>query len=259
MAQSETISKQVTPITSITAETVTTVAVIVPLLNERDNLPTLVQQLKELCADQVVIVDGGSDDGSWQWLKDNVANKSGWQCLQSNKSGRANQMNFGAANCQTDVLLFLHADTTLPDDAVNLVRNTLSVKCNDQSIKEAWGFFPVRFLEHDWRMRIIVWFMNKRSQLTSVSTGDQVQFVSRELFASIGGFQEIELMEDIALSKALKKITLPTVMHQPVETSARRWLQAGVFRTVLLMWSLRLAYFLGVAPDKLASFYRQVR
>lgn len=235
-----------------------------PLFNERARLPALIQQLQVCQADKVVFVDGGSDDGSWQWLQNYLSKKSTnsnepkWQCVQSEVPGRATQMNLGAACCETDILIFLHADTTLPDGAISLTRNQLSnAKGLDRA--QGWGFFRVRFLEQDWRMRVIAWCINQRSRLTSVATGDQVQFVNRELFVRGGGFQEIELMEDIALSKSLRKLASPIVIKQAVQTSARRWLQAGVIRTVLLMWLLRLGYFLGISPDKLASFYRQVR
>ena len=157
-------------------------------------------------------------------------------------------MNAGAAAARGDVLLFLHADTRLPENADHLVLDGLARS------GRAWGRFDVRF-DGGGLLRVVAAMMNLRSRLTGIATGDQALFVTRAAFDSAGGFPPIALMEDVALSVRLKRIGRPCALRARVTTSARRWRQHGTLRTVLLMWRLRLRFFLGADPAKLARAY----
>ncbi len=225
------------------------VSVIVPLYNEIQKLPELYQQLGQFSFEQVIWVDGGSSDGCKEWLEQNVDGKTNTFIVS--EKGRAKQMNAGAAMSITSHLLFLHADTLLPTLAVAEINKGLR--------QSSWGRFDVTFIEKDWRMNIVAWFMNWRSRLSGVATGDQALFVRQAEFQSVGGFPTIPLMEDVEFCKRMKQFDLPYCSRLLVSTSARRWLNNGVIRTVMLMWLFRLAYFLGVNPEKLAKQYQNVR
>ena len=164
--------------------------------------------------------------------------------------GRALQMNAGAAKASGDVLLFLHADTRLPREAERLVLDGLARSGRD------WGRFDVTIEGRHPMLRLVAAMMNLRSRLTGIATGDQAIFVKRDAFHAAGGFPEIPLMEDIALSKRLKRTGRPLCLRERATTSGRRWETHGVFRTILLMWRLRLAYFFGADPAALARRYR---
>jgi len=167
--------------------------------------------------------------------------------------GRAAQMNAGAAATRGDVLLFLHADTRLPDDFGDAVADAL-VEADDVG-----GFFAVVLDAPGWRYRLTARLISARSRLTGIATGDQAIFVRRAVFEELGGFALLPLMEDIDLMHRLKRRGRVTALPQAVTTSARRWQRRGFWRTVLLMWSLRLAYYAGVAPSTLARLYRDAR
>jgi rSAM/selenodomain-associated transferase 2 len=156
-------------------------------------------------------------------------------------------MNAGAACASGDVLLFLHADTRLPHEADQMICGEL------QHSGRTWGRFDVQF--SGGALPLIAAAMNLRSRLTGIATGDQAMFVTRTVFEKVGGFREIPLMEDIALSKKLKRLSRPLCLRAKVTTSARRWQTRGIVRTVMLMWRLRLAYYFGATPDRLARLY----
>lgn len=221
-------------------------SIIIPMLNEAGQLAEKLQALQPLrgrC--EVLLVDGGSDDGSVA-----MAAPLADQVLQSPR-GRARQMNCGAAQAQADVLVFLHIDTLLPDNADGLIAQAV-----DQGF--CWGRFNVRFDNPRGIFKLIAFMMNHRSRLTGIATGDQAMFMTREAFRRAGGFPDIALMEDITLSTRLKKLGKPCCLRDAVTTSARRWLQHGIAKTILLMWWLRLRYFFGADPDVLAAcYYRQ--
>ncbi len=158
--------------------------------------------------------------------------------------GRAAQMNAGAAAAGGDGFVFLHADTRLPALADELIFNSLQT--------HQWGRFDVEIDSRDWMLKAVAWAMNLRSRLTGIATGDQAIFVRREAFR---GFPEIALMEDIAFSTAMKRLGPPACRRETVLTSGRRWESRGVLRTILLMWRLRLMYFLGARPEALARIY----
>lgn len=232
-----------------------TLSVIVPVLNESGAVAELVQHLASIAADQTIIVDGGSKDGSATWLLQNWHNPELGLVFIQTLAGRAKQMNAGADRANGDMLLFLHADSVLP---IGAKREVLRAR----ELQNLWGRFDVAFrTEKRTRlaMRVIALFMNIRSRLSSIATGDQAIFVDRILFSTIGGYQDLPLMEDVALSKKLKRHCVPYCSSLRTTTSARRWENGGVLRTVVTMWHLRLAFFLGVSPHKLVKRYQNIR
>ena len=220
------------------------VSVIVPTLNEGAVIEGLLQELQPLrrLGHEVIVSDGGSDDDTCV-----RAGPLADRLLQG-AAGRAAQMNRGAAVARGDILWFLHADTRFSDSPETSLP-TFSPG------RDAWGFCMVRLDAPQGWFRIIEWFMNRRSRLTRIATGDQGMFVARDLFQRLGGFAEIPLMEDVELSKRLRQLAAPQVLAGPLLTSARRWERGGILPTVLLMWRLRLAYFLGAPPQRLAEKY----
>ncbi len=232
-----------------------TISVVVPVLNELKHLPNLVAHLYRLRAHQTIIVDGGSKDGSDGWLEENWQSIDMGNILVKSRAGRARQMNAGARIVSGDIILFLHADSRLPSGSLEEI---LLAREN----QFLWGRFDVEFIANTsirWQMKVVALFMNIRSRLTSIATGDQAIFIDANLFREIGQFADVPLMEDIAISKVLKKHSVPFCSNLKVRTSARRWEQGGVVRTILLMWYIRLAYFLGANPAKLVGFYRRTR
>ena len=216
-------------------------SIIVPVLNEAPGIAATLHALAPLRerGHEVLVVDGGSSDGTiacCEGLADRV--------LQAPR-GRARQMNAGAAVASQSLLLFLHADTTLPASADEAV-----------AAAPAWGRFDVRIAGPSPMLMVVATLMNLRSRCTGIATGDQALFVRRELFQRVGGFPDQPLMEDIELSRRLRAIAPPLCLRQRVTTSGRRWEQRGVWRTIALMWLLRWRYWRGVAPDVLARAYR---
>jgi len=223
------------------------IALVIPLLNEATALPALLSMVKTLPVDEVVLVDGGSSDGSCELLA-----ASGLRWIASS-AGRARQMNAGAAICQSNTLLFLHADTSITAQDIHLLRTALQNK-SAQS-----GRFDIRLDSADGVFSMIAFMINWRSRFSKISTGDQAQFVRRALFNKLGGFPDQPLMEDIALSKQLKRVGGVVCLNAKVITSCRRWRQHGIARTIVLMWQLRWRYWLGASPETLAQSYRQAR
>jgi rSAM/selenodomain-associated transferase 2 len=220
--------------------------IVLPVLDEAAIIVGALQALAPLRAGgaQVIVADGGSGDGTprlAQPLADRVIAAS---------RGRGATMNAGAALGGGDALLFLHADTTLPDNADALIAAALA--------RRAWGRFDLRIAGRHPLLAVVARMINWRSRLTGIATGDQAIFVTREAFLAVGGFPDLPLMEDIAISRRLNHVCRPFCIATPVITSGRRWEHHGVLRTILLMWRLRLAYYFGVAPARLARRYRPV-
>jgi len=218
-------------------------SIVVPTLNEAQNIVPLLTGLQPLRVRgvEVVVADGGSSDGT-PALAAPLADQ-----VLSAAQGRARQMNAGAARATGVALLFLHADTRLPDDALRAVDFALN--------RHRWGRFDVRFDSRRPLLRLVARMMNLRSRLTGIATGDQALFVTRAAFQAVGGFPEQRLMEDIELSRRLKRMGSPACLKTPVITSARRWEEHGAWRTILLMWRLRWAYWRGATPELLARHY----
>jgi rSAM/selenodomain-associated transferase 2 len=220
-------------------------SIIVPVLDEAPTLVAALTALAPLRANraEVIVVDGGSDDGTAA-----LAQPRADRVITAPR-GRASQMNAGAALARGDVFVFLHADTRLPAQADKLILDGLARS------GRAWGRFDVTIAGAHPLLPVIAASMNARSRLTGIATGDQAMFVTREAFAAVGGFPPIALMEDIALARALKRVTPPLCLPARATTSGRRWERRGLMRTVLLMWRLRLMYFFGARPEALARRY----
>jgi rSAM/selenodomain-associated transferase 2 len=218
--------------------------IVIPVLDEAQTLAPRLQALQGFRrrGARVVVVDGGSQDETLA-----IARAHADLALLAPR-GRAAQMNAGAAACPADVLLFLHADTELPDNADLLVRRATLRPL-------AWGRFDVRIGSSRPLLRLVAAMMNRRSRWTGIATGDQALFVRHDLFRRIGGFPDLPLMEDVAISRLLKRHGPPACLRERVTTSARRWERDGVWRTILLMWRLRAEYFLGADPGQLAIRY----
>lgn len=221
------------------------IAIILPVLNEEARIAdclTLLQPLRgQDC--ELIVVDGGSGDRTVA-LAESLADR----VILSSK-GRAAQMNAGARQADGDILWFLHADSLPPVDAVAHIQAALAWP------DRCWGRFDVRLSGRHPLLRVVEALMNIRSRLTGIATGDQGIFVRRNLFEQVGGYPSIALMEDIALSRLLKRQGRPVCLRQRLTTSSRRWEQNGILHTILLMWRLRLAYFFGADPDQLARIY----
>lgn len=215
---------------------------VVPVLNEGERLRPLLDRLtRDFPGAERIVVDGGSSD-------DSVARAlhSGATVLLS-QPGRATQMNLGAAGATGDYLCFLHADTEPRFNG-----EALGAALDE---KARWGFCRVRLRSERFSLRVVGAFINWRSKFTGVATGDQLLIVERRLFEELGGFAAIPLMEDVDISKRLRGVCAPQILPHEVSTSARRWERDGVVLTVLRMWALRLAYWLGVSPQRLWQHY----
>ncbi len=217
-------------------------SIIIPVLNEADCLDRTLTELfsrdwvKNHC--EVIVSDGGSADASLD-----IARR--YPCsIVASATGRALQMNAAAARAQAPRLLFLHADSQLPGEAAELLHNDMP-----------WGFFHLRLSGRQPVFRLIETAINLRSGTSRVASGDQGLFFDRDFFDALGGYPQISLMEDIAITKNARKRTAPLVIKSPIVTSSRRWQQRGVVKTVLLMWWLRFAFWLGADPDRLHKFY----
>ena len=218
--------------------------IVIPTLNEEAEIQACLMRLQGLREEglEVVVVDGGSIDKTPQMAEG--------LCDQfiSTRRGRAAQMNAGAMKAKGQFIFFLHVDTRLPEDVSELISSI-------ESDILFWGHFDVKLTGQHWSFRLIESMMNLRSRLTGIATGDQVIFMSKKLYRDVNGFSEIELMEDIAMSRKLKKICLPLCLRQKVLTSSRRWERNGIISTIFKMWWLRLSYFIGVDPVRLAKQY----
>jgi rSAM/selenodomain-associated transferase 2 len=227
-------------------------AIIVPVLNEALAIEPALQRLQALRARGAIlwVVDGGSHDATAARaapLADHVL---------ASPRGRSMQMNAGAAaalHAGADTLLFLHADTELPADADRLIAGAL------ENSGRSWGRFDVRIVGRSPLLRLVASGMNWRSRATGICTGDQAIFMRGELFEKLGGYAPIALMEDIDLSRRARRVSRPAALRERVLTSGRRWDERGTVRTIAQMWLLRLAFFVGADPARLARIYRDVR
>jgi rSAM/selenodomain-associated transferase 2 len=220
-------------------------SIVMPVLDEQGGIVAALDALVEARAAgaEVIVVDGGSRDDTRALAVVRA------DCLVDAPRGRARQMNAGAQSARAPLLLFLHADTRLPHGAVERVVSTL------QGGDRCWGRFDVRIDGRHPLLRLVAGLMNARSRWSGIATGDQAIFCTRAAFDRAGGYPDIPLMEDVALSRALRRLARPACLRERVVTSARRWERGGTLRTILLMWRLRLAYALGADPHGLARRY----
>lgn len=220
------------------------ISIIIPTLNEAASISQCLASLQSLRVrgHEVIVVDGGSNDATVSLAAGRADH------VLSAPRGRAGQLNQGAKFAKGELLLFLHADTLLPKDVERLLQGLMVTTL-------VWGRFDVRLSGSSRLLRVVEYFMNMRSRLTGIATGDQAIFVTRQLFERAGGFPDIELMEDISFSSTLKKFCPPACLRQKVLTSSRRWERNGIIKTVLHMGSLRLRYAIGVSAARLNREY----
>lgn len=232
-----------------------TVSIIIPVLNEADNLPHLFANIDSLnpTPQQAILVDGGSNDDSigiiQSFIKESMLDnyrKVDWQMTES-RAGRAQQMNAGAALATGDILLFLHADTQLPTQAIAKVTTAIN--------SSEWGRFDVQLNSRQPMLRLVSQMINWRSRLSGIATGDQAIFIRQPLFEKVGNYPNQALMEDVELCKQLKGIAKPACLKSKAITSARRWQRHGTWRTIVLMWHLRFDYWRGVSADNIRARY----
>ncbi len=229
-----------------------TISVIIPTLNEEQALGQTLADLPSTHTLETIIVDGGSTDDTLTIATAFCAHTPTAHLIKA-QTGRAHQMNEGARVSRGDILLFLHADTQVPNEAPRVIESALA------NPAVVGGRFDVRFDTSSGWGRLIGTFMNWRSRASGIATGDQAIFVRRHIFERLGGFADIPLMEDIEFSRRLKRAGSTVALRQTVRTSFRRWEQRGPLRTILLMWTLRLLYWAGINPHQLAHFYHAVR
>jgi len=218
-------------------------SIVVPVLNEAEQIRKNLRYFHVLASlgCELLFVDGGSSDGSTELLAEN-----NFTILRALR-GRASQMNYGAFSSRGDSILFLHVDTRMPECFALQISELL---------EHPWGYYRVALCNSSWFYRIIAFGINLRARLFKVATGDQAIFVSSSLFKSIGGYKDIELMEDIDLSRRLRALCKPYVVAEPVVVSARRWERNGPLKTAVLMWFLQLAFKLGVSPKRIRGWYQ---
>lgn len=227
---------------------VASLSIIIPTLNEAHIIEASLARLQGLrdAGAELVVVDGGSED-STQERAVLLASR-----VIESPPGRSHQMNAGTDVARGNLLVFLHADTHLPEGADALIQRALSGE-------SCWGRFDIRLEGHHPMLPVIAFAMNQRSRLTGLATGDQAMFMTRVAFETIGGFPDQPLMEDIEMSRRLKRLTPPACLGAKVTSSGRRWERNGVWRTIRLMWRLRYRYWRGVSADILVREYRHVR
>jgi len=230
-------------------------AIIIPVLDEAGIIPAALASLNDLRARgaRVIVVDGGSRD-------DTVQRAHGADRVLSAPRGRSLQMNAGTRAPEAtaaDVLLFLHADTHLPPDADRIILRALA------NSDRVWGRFDVTIAadqpRHQAALNVVAWFMNRRSRLTGIATGDHALFIERSSFIALDGFPSIPLMEDIEFCRRARRLSRPIALRERVRTSGRRWEKNGIPQTIMLMWRLRAAYFFGADPAQLMERYRNTR
>jgi rSAM/selenodomain-associated transferase 2 len=225
------------------------ISIVMPVLNEAAGIEQALLALQPLRAEghEIIVVDGGSADRTPELAKPLA------DLVLPASRGRALQMNAGAQHARGDVLLFLHADTRLPANALRSMVDGLERGGLD------WGRFEARIDSARPSLRLVGAMMNLRSRVTGICTGDQAIFVRRDAFTLAGGYPRIALMEDVELSRKLCRRSRPLRLASHVTTSARRWERAGVLRTIVLMWWLRASYFFGASPARLARIYDSER
>ncbi len=220
-------------------------SIVIPTLNENLYITNQENYFKSLIKQghEIIVVDGGSIDGTVESAK-----RLGCKCI-STKASRGYQLHIGANASINNVLVFLHADTILPPTTVKYINSSLS---NSNS---NWGRFNAMFSDNNLIFKVIAWFMNKRSCITGIVTGDHTLFIKRDTYFDCGGFADIPIMEDIEISKRLKKHSNPICLTKAVITSSRKWEKKGIVNTIFMMWILRAKFYFGVSAEQLVKQY----
>lgn len=228
------------------------ISVVIPVLNEKDDLPCTLKAMAEFPGlYEIIIVDGGSTDGTRESLSDHLPAHAR---MIDGPRGRGTQLNAGARSATGDVVLFVHADTRLPANAAQQISEAMS------EAQVVGGGFCVRFLEHKpWFLRLVAAGINFRTRLFRSPTGDQAIFSRQDAFGAVGGFAEWPIFEDVDFVRRLKRQGRFAIIKSRVATSARRYTTRGVLRTVFLMYALRIAFWLGVSPFHLHRWFKDVR
>jgi rSAM/selenodomain-associated transferase 2 len=221
------------------------ISIIIPTLNERENIKAAIATTQPSLNIEVIVVDGGSQDDTVA-----IVQSLGVKLISS-LPGRAGQMNMGAIAASGEILLFLHADTRLPIGFDEMIRTAL------QQPKTVAGAFALQINDLSWGLRLVERGVYWRSRFLQMPYGDQAIFLKKTVFQQIGNFPELPIMEDFELIRRLRRIGKIIILPAPVVTSARRWLQKGIVKTTLLNQIVIIAYFLGVSPKRLRSWYRQ--
>lgn len=221
------------------------ISIIIPVLNEVHHIIPLIQSLQSGHNISIIVVDGGSQDGTLETLIAHQIN------VLSTPPGRGHQMNQGAKIATGDILLFLHADTTLPPDFDHWVRHTLE---NPQVVA---GAFQLRINGPQSSLRWVETWVNYRSRWCQMPYGDQALFLKADQFQAIGGFPEIPIMEDFEIIRRLRPWGKIAIVPRPVITSGRRWHKLGVIKTTLINQIVVLAYLLGISPHRIVRWYRR--
>ena len=220
------------------------ISIIVPVFNEEQSVMCALdyfQSLSESC--ELIFVDGHSSDNTAALL-----NQQGFTVANTEQTSRGAQLYKGAIQATGEILLFHHLDSRLPDNAINLIYKSMRLYI--------WGRFDVQLDSEDWRIGLVAKMMNLRSRLTGIATGDQAMFMRKDtLLAHASDLHEYSVMEDIYLSKQLKKSSKPACIRTPVVSSARYWEKNGIIRSILKMWTLRLLYFFGMSPKRIYTLY----
>ena len=223
-------------------------SVIVPMLNEERAIGATLDAIRVSAPGaEIIVVDGGSTDRSIE-----IASTRGAQILTARR-GRARQMNAGAAAAHGDALLFVHADTIVPATFASDISSALA----DPNV--VGGRFDIVLDESSWTSRLLGKLISLRSRMMCSATGDQGIFVRRNIFVAMGGFMEIDLCEDVDFARRLKRQGRIGCLRSRVITSARRWRQNGLLRTVFKMWLIKSLFLAGVSPTRLRRFYADVR
>lgn len=218
-------------------------SIIIPALNEKEVIEKTLMEIVKVPGIEVIVSDGGSTDSTPE-ISANIAR------VVKSRPGRGTQMNAGASEASGDVLLFLHADTLLPE---NWEEKVLSVMSDERVVG---GAFSLSIDSAKISHKIIAAAANIRSRVTGIHYGDQGIFVRRSVFEGIGGFRDIPIMEDVDLMRRLKKVGRLVMLKDKVATSARRWDKEGAFYTTIRNWLLITLYYIGVAPRRLYSLYK---
>jgi rSAM/selenodomain-associated transferase 2 len=226
------------------------ISIIIPVLNEVKNIRVAIDSIFPSENTEVIVVDGGSSDGTIEVVKE-----LGIMLLYST-AGRAAQMNLGAQNATSDILVFLHADTRLPLGYDDLIRTALGNICRSDRVPIA-GAFALEIDDRSRRFRWVEWGVKYRSRFLKMPYGDQAIFLRAKVFDEIGGFPDLPIMEDFELMRRLQKLGSVAIIEEPVITSARRWLQQGIFKTTLINQLMILGYLMGVDLDRLVQLYRR--